>query len=59
MNLRETNVNVLNLHKIDLAKKILHTFAERIGERRSKRERMEEFSLTIFHTQRVNNLQYI
>jgi hypothetical protein len=37
---------------------MIHTFAEIIGKRR-RRERMEEFSLTVFHTQRVNNLQYI
>jgi hypothetical protein len=36
---------------------MIHTFAERIGERRRRREKMEEFSLTVFHTQRVNNLQ--
>jgi hypothetical protein len=35
----------------------MHTFAERIGEIRRRRERMEEFSLTVFHTQRLNNLQ--
>jgi hypothetical protein len=35
---------------------MIHTIAERIGERR-RREKMEEFSLTIFHTERVNNLQ--
>jgi hypothetical protein len=29
---------------------MIHTFAERIGERRRRRERMEEFSLTV-----VNN----
>jgi hypothetical protein len=37
--------------------KIIHTFAERIGEGRRRRKRMEEFSLTVFHTQRVNNLK--
>jgi hypothetical protein len=37
---------VLNLHIIDLARKY-HTFAEKNLERRSKKERMEEFSLTV------------
>jgi hypothetical protein len=37
---------------------MIHTFAERIEQRR-RRERMEEFTLTVFHTQIVNNLQYI
>jgi hypothetical protein len=36
---------------------MIHTFAERIEERRRRRERIEELSLTIFHTQRVNNVQ--
>jgi hypothetical protein len=36
---------------------MIHTFAERIEERRRRRERMEEFSLTVFNTQRGNNLQ--
>jgi hypothetical protein len=26
---------------------MIHTFAERIGERRRRRERMKEFSLTV------------
>jgi hypothetical protein len=43
------DVNVLNLHKIYLARKH-YTFSERNLERRRIRERMEEFSLTI-----VNN----
>jgi hypothetical protein len=38
---------------------MIHTFAERIGKRRRRRERMNEFSLTVVHTQRVNNLQKI
>jgi hypothetical protein len=36
---------------------MIHTFAERIEEKRRRRERMEEFSLTVLYTQRVNNLQ--
>jgi hypothetical protein len=36
---------------------MIHTFLERIGERRRRREKIEEFSLTIFHIERVNNLQ--
>jgi hypothetical protein len=36
---------------------MIHTFAKKIGERRRRRERMKEFSLTVFHTQKVNNLQ--
>jgi hypothetical protein len=36
---------------------MIHAFAERIEERRRRRERMKELSLTVFHTQRVNNLQ--
>jgi hypothetical protein len=35
---------------------MIDRFAERIEERR-RREKMEEFSLIVFHTQRVNNLQ--
>jgi hypothetical protein len=38
---------------------MIHAFAERIGKRRRRKERMEESSLIVFHTQRVNNLQYI
>jgi hypothetical protein len=36
---------------------MIHTFAESFGEGRRRREKMEEFSLIVFHTQRVNNLQ--
>jgi hypothetical protein len=38
---------------------MIHTIAERKGERRRIRrgERMKKFSLIVFHTQRVNNLQ--
>jgi hypothetical protein len=50
-------VNVLNLHRIDLARKY-HTHLQReIEKEESRRERMKGFSLTVFHTQRVNNLQ--
>jgi hypothetical protein len=48
---------VLNLNIIDLARKY-HTDLQREIEKEEAREKeLEEFSLTIFHTQRVNNLQ--
>ena len=49
-------VNVLNLHKIDLARKY-YTHLQREIEKEEGEKRMEELSLTVFHTQRVNNLQ--
>jgi hypothetical protein len=37
---------------------MIHTFAERIGKKEEGGEKeWKEFSLTVFHTQRVNNLQ--
>jgi hypothetical protein len=48
---------VLNLQKIDIDIKY-YTHLQRELEKEEAREKiMEEFSLTVFHTQRVNNLQ--
>jgi hypothetical protein len=50
---------VLNLHRIDLVGKYYKHLHREIEKEEEGEKRMEEISLTIFHSQRMNNLQWI